>query len=107
MRLIASQHEWRKHLSDCKSVLRKADYTMCNTITSIIDKIISFAISEGTSTVSEIIDKQRRQKALQESIQKILESEQSNFYYDDLIRLLSDTRILQDCFSSYATGNPP
>ena len=80
---------------------------MCNTITSIIDKIISFAISEGTSTVSEIIDKQRRQKALQESIQKILESEQSNFYYSDLIRLLSDTRILQGCFSSYATGNPP
>ena len=80
---------------------------MCNMIiTSIIDQIMSIVFSEGATKVSETFEQNKRRKTLQASIQKILESEQPNVYYDDLTRLLLDTRILQDCFSSYATGNP-
>ena len=80
---------------------------MCSMIiTSIIDQIMSIVFSEGAAKISETVEQNKRRKTLQASIQNILESEQPNAYYDDLTRLLVDTRILRDCFSSYATGNP-
>ena len=75
-------------------------------IKGIIEQILSIALPEGIAKVSEMAEQRRKRDTLQDSIRRILESAQSNDYYNDLTRLLLDTRILQDCFSSYATGNP-
>lgn len=75
-------------------------------VKKIIEQILSIALPEGVAKLSEKADWHRRRETLKDSIRRILESAQPDACYNDLTRLLSDTRILQDCFSSYTTGTP-
>lgn len=75
-------------------------------IQSIIEQILSIALSEGAARLFETADWHRRRETLKDSIRRILESAQPDACYNDLTRLLSNTRIMRDCFSSYVTGTP-
>lgn len=75
-------------------------------IDGVVGQILSVIFSEGASKLIEWTDCEKRKRALRENLGAILESEKENYYYNDLVKVLSNSNILCDCFSSYESGIP-
>ena len=75
-------------------------------IDGIVGQILSVVFSEGASKWIEWTDCEKRKRTLRENLCAILESEKENHYYNDLVKVLSNSHILCDCFSSYESGVP-
>lgn len=72
----------------------------------IFQEIASVFFSEGVTALKENADQKKRKENLEKGLKQIIESEQDNLYYDDLIRVLMNSHYIQDLIKGYKTGNP-
>lgn len=75
-------------------------------IGTIFSQIFSVALPEGAAWIKEQRDQEGRLEQAQKNVEQILLSEQSNWYYDDLTRVLVNSTVLRDVVKGCLTGTP-
>ncbi len=73
-------------------------------IKDLIDQVVSFAFSEYAGKFLDARDQRRRKKQLTDGILCILDSEQPNWYYNDLTKVLSQSPLLKDLIVDFFNG---
>lgn len=73
-------------------------------IDGIFNQVVSILFPPIVDNCREAFESRRRIQRAQESLLSILEAEKDNPYYHDLLRVISESRIMPDSFWRYETG---
>ena len=71
-----------------------------------IGEVLSFITSGPQESVGDFFDNVKRLKELKEALNRIFEVEERNQHYESLDQVMSNSRLIQDCFSVYANEMP-
>jgi len=71
-----------------------------------IGEVLSFITSGPQESVGDFFDNVKRRKELKEALNRIFEVEERNQHYESLDQVMSNSRLIQDCFSVYANEMP-
>jgi len=75
-------------------------------IRSILSQIASIAIPEGVALGKEHLEQKKRIEQVEAELYQILRTERENWYYDDLMQVLTNSTLLRDILNGCLNGQP-
>lgn len=75
-------------------------------IGAIVSQIVSIAIPEGVALGKEHLEQKKRIEQVETELHQILRSERENWYYDDLMQVLTNSTLLRDILNGCLKGQP-
>lgn len=75
-------------------------------IGTIVSQVVSIAIPEGVALGKEYLEQKKRIEQVGVELHQILRSERENWYYDDLMQVLTNSTLLRDVLNGCLKGQP-
>ena len=79
-------------------MLKEGEKEMNEIIKKILDELFGIAFSGTVDSMKESKDQKKRIQEAESKLSQILESVKDEAYYDNLVQIISETRIIQDYF---------
>ena len=85
-------------------MLKEGEKEMNEIIKKILDELFGIAFSGTVDSMKESKDQKKRIQEAESKLSQILESVKDEAYYDNLVQIISETRIIQDYFKRCITN---